>query len=328
MLMTTQIERASDNIAPRLGFRMATKQDGLSVVALLNETFRTPIDLATWEWYVYGNPHGPSRVYLALDTCQDRVVGVIAFSPTQLRLQGMTVAGTYAHHLALNPDYRDTLSFVALNRYALQAEGAQGVKFTIGPPNRTAYPIHKTLMKWVDFGYLDCLRKLKPSAQRHACREVRQFSLEFDELYRRVSRNLTFCVEKTAAWMNWRFCQRPGSPYTFYATSNGDELTGYVILKRWQDADGYRKAHILDLHAVNDRALSQLIAAAENFADGCDELNLWAIQDYLYRDPLERMGFASGVFRQPLIVRPLDGSAIAFPEGNKSLSYGDGDTLY
>jgi hypothetical protein len=297
-------------------------------VALLNNTFRTPIDAATWEWYVYDNPWGPSWVYLAI-AANNSLAGVIGFAPIHLRLHGRTVLADFAHHLVLQPAYRDTLSFIALNRYALQAQAARGITLAIGPPNRTAYPIHKTLMKWADFGHLDCLRKRFPARKAHTCEEWKRFPEEFDEFYQRVSNNLAFCVEKNTAWMNWRFCARPGSPYTVYAFRKLNSLAGYVILKRWQDPDGYRKAHIVDMHASDDNALSQLIAAAEWYADGLGEVNLWAVEGYPYRCALERIGFSpNDAARQPVIARAYDGTRLEYPPGKCSLSYGDGDTLY
>jgi len=312
---------------PRLRFRMATREDAPAILALLNETFRTPVDPATWEWYVYGNPLGHSQVYVATPADEPAIVGVIAFAPIHLRLCGSTVLADYAHHLALKPECRDTLSYIALLRHSLQAQSARGIKLAIGPPNRTAYPIHKTLMKWVDFGFLDCLQKLSPAPRVHSCSILDRFSGHFDEFYREFSKDLDFCVEKNADWMNWRFCCRPGSPYTVYLAAEAKGISGYVILKRWQEQSGYRKAHIVDLHAAGDGTLSQLIAAAESYASDCDELNLWAAEHYPYREALEAMGFTPG-FRQPLIARPYDGSAITYPAGKCSLSYGDGDTLY
>jgi len=315
---------------PQLHIRMATREDAPAIVSLLNATFRTPIDTATWEWYVYGNPLGNSQVYVSSDQDKpDVLVGVIAFAPIHLSLCGKTMLGDYAHHLALMPEYRDTLSYIALLRHSLKAQAARGIEVAIGPPNRTAYPIHKTLMKWRDFGFLDCLRKLSLSPQDHSCSRLDLFPSGFDEFYRCVASELNFCVEKNAEWMNWRFCQRPGSPYTVYAcsASGSDDMTGYVILKRWQDPDGYRKAHILDLHAVSEDVLVQLMRAAESYAADCNELNLWAVLQYPYRDTLESLGFVPG-FRQPLIARAYNGSTIAYPGGKCSLSYGDGDTLY
>ena len=312
----------------RLSFRNATRSDTPRIVPLLNGTFRTPIDAATWEWYVYGNPLGPSQVYLAVEP-DDRLAGIIAFAPISLRVAGSPVVGDFAHHLVLEPAYRDTLSFVGLNRHALQAQAALGRQLVIGPPNRTAYPIHKTIMKWVDFGYLECLRKLRPAARPHDCQQATLFEPDFDRFYSEVSRSLAFCVEKSPAWMNWRFCSRPGAPYTTYILRQADRLSGYVILKRWQDADGYRKAHILDLHALDAASVSQLTAAAETYADGCDEVNIWAIQGYPYRQSLEALGYMPNpAARQPFIARPYDGTPVRFPDGPCSFGYGDGDTLY
>ena len=312
----------------RLAFRNATPADTSTIVLFLNQTFRTPIDAATWEWYVYGNPLGHSRVYLAVEP-DDRAIGIIAFAPISLRIEGSVVSADFAHHLVLLPAYRETFSFVALNRHALQAQAALGRRLAIGPPNRTAYPIHKTIMKWVDFGYLECLRKLKPQTRPHECVESNQFPPEFDQFAAEISRPLAFCVEKDQAWMNWRFCRRPGAPYTIYTVSNGARLSGYVILKRWPDPDGYRKAHILDIHALDSQSLSQLAAAAETYASDCDELNLWAVQGYRYRDGLDAIGFAANpAAHQPLIARPYAGPPLRYPVGPCAFGYGDGDTLY
>ncbi len=129
--------------------------------------------------------------------------------------------------------------------------------------------------------------------------------------------------------MNWRFCRRPGRPYTVYTVGSHEQPSGYVIMKRWQDADGYRKAHVIDLHALDDGSLAQLVGAAETYAADCDEVNLWAVKGYRYRPSLEAMGFAvNPAAHQPLIARPYDGSVLRYPEGPSSFAYGDGDTLY
>lgn len=312
---------------PLLHFRMATRDDAPEIVALMNATFRTPLDVATWEWYVYGNPFGPSRIYLALEEDRTTIAGAVGFAPIPLRVGECSVMGDYAHHLAIKPSYRDTMSYMALMRHALKSQAGGPTTMTIGPPNRTAYPIHKGLMQWREFGFLDCLRKESPQGTAHSCRELKAFPEEFDRFYAGVSKNLKFCIEKTAQWVNWRFFGRPGSPYTVYAAGGGDELTGYIVLKTWQEPDGYRKAHILDLHAADDEALSELLAAASCYAQGCGELNLWAIQGYPYRPFLETRGFAPS-FRQPLLARAYDGSPVPYPGGNCSLMYGDGDTQY
>jgi hypothetical protein len=309
-----------------LRVRAATLEDTEPVVALLNATFRTPIDADTWLWYTRANPVGPSRVYVANEAATDDIVGVIAFAPMEFRLHGALVRGDYAHHLAYRPAYRDTLSYLALCGYAFASQEQCGVQLVIGPPNKRAYPIHKVLGHWRDFGYLDILRKLPPFAQGHDCEPLDRFDDDFDDFYGRISSDLQFRVEKNAAWANWRFRDRPGDPYTVYAAREGGKLAGYIVLKRWHEP-GYSKAHILDLHAANEAALGRIIAAAEDYAAGCNELNLWAVRGYPYRPQLEANGFAVS-HRQPLLARMLNGFAAEYPDGPCSLMYGDGDTQY
>jgi hypothetical protein len=312
-----------------LRFQTATAEDADGIVALLNRSFRTPIDAPTLNWFANANPNGPSRLYLAVDEDSGGIEGVFGFAPIRLRMSGTQVNAAYAHHLALAPACRDGLSFIAFSRHALGQEAARGTELVVGPPNRQAYPVHTKLMKWVDFGHLECLRKLGPQSGRHDCREITSFPASFDRFYEKVSAELVFCVSKKAEWMNWRFLSRPGSPYTVFATGPADDMTGYIVLKRWEDADGYRKAHILDLHAANEQALAGLIAAGESYASDCNELNLWACRGYVYRQPLAAMGFEPrDSVGQPFIAKTFNGAAPVFPAGPGSLSYGDGDSQY
>jgi len=308
--------------------RAGTAEDVPQILALLNETFRTPINEQTWLWYTRANPVGPSRVYVALEPDRERIAGVIAFAPISIRLNAVSTPGVYAHHLAYKPVHRNTMSYLALCGYALNAEAAHGVRLVIGPPNKRAYPVHKVLGKWFDFGRLDLLRLRPPFARSHTCEPLRRFTGEFDDLYARIASRLAFCVEKDAEWANWRFLNRPGSPYTVYCAREDGKLAGYIVLKRWQEPNGYRKAHLLDLHALTGAALERLLDAAEYYANDCDELNLWAIQGYPYRARLEARGFSADAAPQPLLARTCDGTVIPYPAGEASLCYGDGDTQY
>lgn len=74
-----------------LHVRPGIEADTPQVVALLNDTFRTPIDMATWQWYTQGNPLGPSRIYVAVEAGRESIGGVIAFAPMAFRLKGVLV---------------------------------------------------------------------------------------------------------------------------------------------------------------------------------------------------------------------------------------------
>jgi hypothetical protein len=313
-----------------LRFRIAGREDTPAIVALLNQSFRARIDTATWDWFSYENPYGESRVYLAEEPDSAAVAGVFSFTPVPMRLHGEAIPVTHGHHLVVAPAHRGGPSFVALSRYALEAEASRGIRFVIGLLNRKSYQPHKFLMKWSDFGFLECLYKEFSISREHRCREVSAFPEDFDAFYRRVSESLPLHCDKTREWMDWRFFRRPGAPYTVYIATRNGAMTGYVVLKRWRDPDGYSKAHIIDLHALNEEVLVELVSAAESYAAGSNELNLWAAQGYRYRGFLESTGFCSrdASAPQPLAARALNGCSVMFPEGPTSFSYGDGDSLY
>ena len=85
----------------------------------------------------------------------------------------------------------------------------------------------------------------------------------------------------------------------------------------------------MDLWALTDYAVLQLLAAAGAYAAGSNELNLWSVTGYPYRTQLEANGFvAHGVGTQPIIARALTGENMPFPAGAASFMYGDGDGYY
>ena len=140
------------NDIPSLTFRIATRNDTAGIVSLLNETFRTPIDADTWEWFVYGNPYGEGRVYLAEEPDQRRIAGLFSFTPVRIRLQGELVTARHGHHLAVRPEYRGGVAFVGLSRHAFEVEASHGTRLVIGLLNKKSYGPQKVLMKWKDFG--------------------------------------------------------------------------------------------------------------------------------------------------------------------------------
>jgi hypothetical protein len=279
-----------------------------------------------WEWFAYQNPVlGPNRVYLAIYQDHD-LVAISGFSPVALFIRSKSIRASYAHHMVIDSRHRQGMMFITLSRYAFDKERNLGTEVIIGPPNRYSYMPHKVLMHWGDFGYMDTLCKMEPRSRSHKCVIALSFGKEFDDLYATVSKKLSFHFNKTALHMNWRFFQRPNNPYTVFKIRSYKMLRGYIVLKRWEEADGYRKAHIMDMHALDDEALYELLGAAETYAANCDELNLWCVVGYPYRTQLETIGFVvSKTARQPIIIRGLNGENPVFDGGPASFMYGDGD---
>ena len=295
-------------------------EDNSKILALLSATFRTPITPADWEWFTHRSPDGVGRTYMLKD--KEDVVGSFSFQPMRIWMGEQLHKASTPHHLAIRQDHRNVKNFMALSHHAIQAEREEGVRLLITAANPASYQPHKTLMGWEDFSRVNCLHKTSLREREHGCQEIESFGIDFDTFYQGIVGKLEFCLHKTSAWMNWRFCDRPRKPYTIYTYGEG-ELLGYVVLKRWAE-DEYVKAHVIDIHALNDIALSNLIAAAESYAVGCSELDMWAGPGFY---PFEDYGFTIQK-AQPVIVWPFDKS-LHFPVNwGVSYSYGDGDGQY
>src|SRR5262245_66302861 len=115
----------------RLRVRPGTREDTPGIVALLNETFRTPINAAIWEWYAFANPSGPSRISVGLEPDNDSIAGMVAFSPFIMRFEGAPIQSDYADHLAVRAAYRDTFSYIALMMAAHRWQVELGLKVGI-----------------------------------------------------------------------------------------------------------------------------------------------------------------------------------------------------
>jgi len=306
-------------------FRLGNRDDTTCLLKLFKSAFRTPLSEKEWEWFAYTNPYGIDRVYL-MENSDKEGVGCYCVSPSRALINHQICDLACPHHLVILQAYRGGQTFVDFSRFMFEHETQAKTRVLITAPNKNAYLPQKMLVRWSDFGFMDCLYKLCPQSQSHECKSVETFTSEFEDLFRTVAENLAFCFEKSASWLNWRYRDHPSRPYTTFAFYESSRLEGFIVLKRWQELDGYRKAHIMDLWALTDYAVTQLLAAAETYTANCDELNLWCVTGYPYRKQLEANGFVvRESSRQPIIALALDGINLPFPTGSASFMYGDGD---
>lgn len=309
-----------------ISFRVGNKEDDNSIVALLNSNFRTKLSCADWLWYCYENPNGFNRVYIMLDA-ENIAVGCYCVSPLAILNYGKSNIIGYANHLVIQPTSRDAFSFIKFSKFVFEKEKERETRFLIGPPNKSSHQPHKVLAGWVDYGYLDSLVKIPISSKKHSCVIIDQFTIEHEIVFKACATNLSFCIEKSAAWLNWRYLSRPNNPYTSFAFYEDGSVCGFIVMKRWIESNDYRKAHIMDLWANNNNTVVELLKAAEHYAADFNEINLWCSSDSPIRSQLNVAGYVLQTEdRQPLIGRSLNGDIVRYPKKEWSFMYGDGDT--
>src|SRR5690606_5338620 len=147
-------------------------------------------------------------------------------------------------------------------------------QISLGMPNKNAYPGHKKV-GWEILFKLPFLVKTNCNKLKNNCKEVKQFDNAFDTFYKKIENNFSFIIHKDYKFINWRVSDRPFIQYNKYEYRENNDLKGYIILKNFND-NGYKKSHILDIHAENKDALQELISVAITYADKSNELNLYS----------------------------------------------------
>jgi hypothetical protein len=147
-----------------------------------------------------------------------------------------------------------------------------------------------------------------------------RFDERFDDLWRRVGPAHGTLTVRDAAFLNWRYAERPDCAYRIGAVEHGGRLEGYVVcsVRRRQELVF---GHVVD-YLVNraDAAARDALfadAAAELAREGVDVTTCYVPgDDAFYREGLRRCGLRFARPRQPVLClgdRPVDAGAAQVP---------------
>jgi hypothetical protein len=119
---------------------------------------------------------------------------------------------------------------------------------------------------------------------------VERFDARTDALWERASAPFDFAIERRAAYLNWRYADPRGGPFTIRTAEAGGEVLGYAVTRMLRG-----RAFLADLLALPERhdVVSGLVrdAAARAQAAGAGELECWLPARHPYRRALDDAGF-------------------------------------
>jgi hypothetical protein len=151
------------------------------------------------------------------------------------------------------------------------------------------------------------LRTLRAPARRGVTvSRVGRFDARFDDLWRRVGPAHGILVVRDAAYLNWRFTERPDCTYEIAAAERSGRVAGYVVYYPRQ-REGLLHGQIVDfLVDREDRdARDALFAHASRALErtGVDLTTCYVPpHEAFYREGLRRCGFWIGRAKQPVLV--------------------------
>jgi GNAT superfamily N-acetyltransferase len=124
--------------------------------------------------------------------------------------------------------------------------------------------------------------------------ELSNFDKDFNDLWKKASRDWNICVVRTQDILNWRYFNMPVSDYLAYSAYVDDELMGYVILNIDQTG-GQKIGNIIDIFTQRNRTdiVHNLISHSVSIfmRENVDKVSCWMLNGHPYSNVLKKCGF-------------------------------------
>lgn len=281
-----------------------------AVLALINRVQPSlPWTRAYFQWQYLDNPAGPARLWVV--EAAGRPVALYAAVPRWCYQAGSgeTLAWR-VQDIMTHPDHRGQGWMHRLTAHGTAAVAADGQMSYAFPREARA-----TLRCFLKHGWTQAARApfrhtttlAGQPASAHPVHPLPRFGPAADALWHRCRPALTQGFVRDAAYLNWRFLDRPGTAYAAFGVHRAGRLQGWMVLKTFEAEAGRRSAHVCDVLVEPDApaVLRALLAQAFSFArtHGATLLSGWFPTAHPYAALFDEAGLhADPAFTQWLVV--------------------------
>ena len=226
--------------------------------------FLTPLsDAARFDWLYRANPYGPAAVWIAVDEARGQTVGMASAFPRRALRDGRDERCWVLGDFCIHTEYRTLGPALQLNRACLSGVDQRGVAFCYDFPSdgmmavyrrlgvqpfgetirfarvlrwgqklrdRVRIPVFRTLAGISgDIVDLASARHPTPPPGTSLALEEKDCDEAFDDLDRAHRGRFRLHLERSAAYLNWRYRANPLGRYEILAARRGGELQGYAV---------------------------------------------------------------------------------------------------
>ncbi|MBN1946986.1 MAG: GNAT family N-acetyltransferase [Bradymonadales bacterium] len=276
-----------------LTFRAAQSGDEQAILDLFGASFERHLPEEVWRWRFLHCPAGPGIVELALDG--DRLAAHYAVTPVRLSIDGLDILAGLSGTTMTHPDYRGLGLFPLLAERTYQRMEASGMACVFGFPNTGSHRGFVKDLRWSDIYEVPTFSlpidssRTSDEASTHI-REIDHFDARFDDLWERARKLHRVIACRNQASLDWRYVANPQSAYRILAYCAGDAVSGYAVVKSYQ-----QRLQIVDLCALEIDVEKELVKGVLALARqlSAQVVDLWlSVHRPLHRE-LERIGFSN-----------------------------------
>jgi len=337
--------------------------DVADVIKLLELSFKRPFPLEWWNWKYKLNPNGfwgeKGDIWVA-ESSNGEIVGHWAVIPEKIKFGSETITVAQAVDAATHPDYRQ-LGINSILVENVCSDVQSRYCFIFGFPVEVTYK-HRMKHGWTSLRLPESLRfinydnplrnfsnnsfvvwfgkaflkayqaekrafssffRQKKSSGSVEIQRINAFPDEMDGFWKQVRSEYDMCLERDAAFLNWRFSRHFGDYHVFLARSlQNKNVVGYMVLKKTRILNIQNVLDIVDLQSLRgeDECVLNLIDFALDFAknEGSDLVHSRVPSWHRYAKLLSSRGFisishVSGLLRIPqhhVVLRPFGNEQI------------------
>ncbi|MGA4718524.1 GNAT family N-acetyltransferase [Fictibacillus nanhaiensis] len=144
--------------------------------------------------------------------------------------------------------------------------------------------------------FIDGMRKpARINNQNGEFKKIDVCGLEFNELWEKVKDDYPILLKRDAAFLNWRYHERPDFSYTMYGYYRNDSLIGYVVVN--EQSKPFSKGSItvgviVDILGINEQDVwHSLIKKGKDVLSNSDIINTWALKHTVLYKELKKASF-------------------------------------
>ena len=240
--------------ARRDGYRIRSYRlgDEESIVDLFRDTFGTDLSLRRWGWRYLDNPQGGPRVSLAFSPAGELVCQYSAYPvrwaglpdavPAEAQQVGDTMTRVSARGVGRGPT--SLLARTARHFYLKNCRGRVAFNYGFNSGN-----IQKFSSRFLGVHPVEDAPRceLPPGVRfargsggdlRYQVRRIadpERVGADFDLLFERVRRRYGLLVERSAAYLRWRYLECPAPRPELIAAYRGGQLSGWIVTSRMEN---------------------------------------------------------------------------------------------
>lgn len=266
--------------------------DELKILELYSVVFGKSLSMGEWEWRFVNNPFGQKMISLMWD--KDVLIGHYAVSPVEVMINGEPRLTALSLSTMTHPNYtgRGVFKKLATHLYE-KCRASYGVEFVWGFPNNNSHYGFIKNLNWIDIGVMP---NFKSNRLDYACEIdfnlIDKFNLEHELSNIEYSDSVSVRVNKTADYLNWRYCSNPSKKYKIVEFSSIPGKPRYVVYKTYMN-ESKKEVDVLELVCeAHEKMIVQLLAAVIKVEENnVKSINMWCSLSDKKHLILEKVGF-------------------------------------